>query len=189
MLDAGREVNAQIFEVRGCDRCRSAAINRVTVPEPLSLPLKREVAFAVTNNENQPIYVNVFVIDSAGDMAVIFPNQWVASNKAMEIAPKQTIKIPQTEDNFKFVTQEPKGRTEVLIIASLTPLSSSLKAMQTLASRGGQTRGPVALTDPTEVVAGLMTDLRGDRGAPTTTEIRQVDTSKIVAMAINFDVI
>lgn len=190
MLDAGREVNAQIFEVRGCSRCRSAPTNRATPLELVRLPLKQEVAFAVTNNENQAIYVNVFVIDAAGDMAVIFPNQWVASDEAMKIAPKQTVQIPKAGDTFSFVTQEPKGRTEVLVIASLTPLSSALKAMQTLASRGGQTRGPVALNDPTEVIAGLMADLRSDRSsAPAATEIRQVDTAQIVAMAINFDVI
>lgn len=177
---------AQTFDVRGCGRCRPD--NSVGTTNPRALPLGTDVFFTVTNQESQDLYVNVFVIDSVGDMAVIFPNNWVASADAMRVPAGTQVQIPNPDDPFTFKTQKPLGRTEVLVIASVTPLNKSLQALQKLASRGAQTRGPVALNEPTDMIGSLLEDLDGTRSAPGSA-VRTIDVAQIAAMSISFDVL
>jgi len=112
----------------------------------------------------------------------------------MRVAAGQTLRVPGAEAGFNLVTQEPKGATKFLIIASATPLGNALKALQGVASRGGQYRGPVTLRDPTEVVGNLLDDLgtksRGSRGiASSNSRTRNVDTSQLAALSITFEVV
>jgi hypothetical protein len=185
---------AQLFEVRSGQRDRGAAATVTRSLAPTRLPLGTPVQFSIQNNESRDLYVNVFVIDAAGDMTVIFPNQWTASAEVMRIAAGRSLQLPDQSDNFSFVTQEPKGTTEVLIIASATPLGNSLKALQQLAVRGGVSRGPVGVGDPVAAIAGLLSDLeagtRSSRGTmASTAEVQRVDTSQLAALSITFEVI
>lgn len=49
--------------------------------------------------------------------------------------------------------------TEVLIIASVTPLQKALLAMQALASHRNQLSDPVSLAAPIEMIDNLLSDL------------------------------
>lgn len=186
---------ANAFTVRGIGKTTTAPPVTVPVARGAALPLRTPIQFRITNHESRDVFVSVLVIDSAGEMAVVFPNQWTASADVMRVSAGQTIQIPSTTDSFKLVTQEPKGSTEVLIVASGMPLGNSLKALQRIAASGGQSRGPVALSEPTDVVSSLLDDLdagtRSVRGTSASVNpgVRSVDTTQLAAMSITFEVV
>ncbi len=148
-----------------------------------------EVRFAITNNETRDLYISVLVIDASGEIAVIFPNQWTAAADAARLAPGKTLSLPDPDKGtFNLVVQEPKGLTEVLVIASAVPIRTALKALQAVAKRGGVQNGPLAPDNPTEVIDSLLSDVttRGGLGAK---QARKVDTSQLATMSITFEVI
>lgn len=129
-------------------------------------------------------------------MTLIFPNQWAADGEVARVEAGQTLLIPDpNRDRFNLQTQEPPGVTEVLIIASVTPLQTALKAMQAIASHRNQLSGTVSLADPLEVIDNLLCDLaqsdakaRNNSIAPTQ-QIHHVFTTKLAAMSMTFEVI
>ena len=140
------------------------------------------------------------MIDAEGEMTVIFPNDWSASETAALIKPKQKLVIPQAGiDGFKLTIGEPLGIAEALVIASTTPLRTSLKVLQTIAKRSGleNRRSPMAVNDDLlEVTDNLLNDLdagtrNGDNVATTELpdNVRGIDTRKLAAMAIAFEVL
>ncbi len=181
------QILAQSFTVRGGDR---ANIQPAISPAANQLTLGTAIQFIIKNNEVRDLYFSVLVIDSAGEIAVIFPNQWTASDDVTRIAAGQALQIPDaSKDNFRLVAKEPKGISEVLIVASSSPLSQALKALRQIARAD---RGPVTLNDPTQVVSDLIDDLgggtRGVSGA-TSGSVGSVDTTQMAAMSIAFEVI
>lgn len=193
---------ATTFPIRGI-ASQTIPINQTNQTQNLpansrQLPLATPVQFRITNNETRPLYISVLVIDSVGEMAILFPNNWTATDDVMQLNPNQTLLLPDpSKDNFSFVTQQPKGTSEVLIIASTTPLRKALSALRVVASRGQQDRGPLTPQEPTEVIDTLLADFdEGTRGNPTFTRtgdssqgIKSIDTSQIAAMSITFEVI
>ncbi|MCL1475515.1 caspase family protein [Argonema antarcticum] len=160
------------------------------------LPLGTSIQFRIVNNESRNLYLSVLAIDSTGEMSILFPNNWTATDDVMQLNAGQTLLLPDpSKDNFTFVTQKPKGITEVLIIASTTPLRKALSALRSIASQGQQQRGPFTPSEPTEVIDRLLDDLdEGTRGNPTAVAvqnqgIKSIDTSQIAAMSITFEII
>ncbi|MEH2198411.1 caspase family protein [Nostoc sp.] len=163
------------------------------------LPIGTTINFQVQNNESSPLYVSILVIDAQGEMTVIFPNDWSASEDAALVEAKQKRVIPQADDGFKLTIGDPLGLSEALIVASTTPLRTSLKALQTIAkARGLENRNaPVALPDEVlDVTNSLLFDLdAGTRGGIKVEGIalpdgvRGIDTKKLAAMAIAFEVV
>jgi hypothetical protein len=155
------------------------------------------VQFQINNDESRDLYISILVIDPSGEISVIFPNQWVATDDVMRVGAKQAIQIPDLTkgDNFTLVAQEPKGVAEVLIIASATPMSKALQSLRQVASRTGNNRGPVMPNEPTQVIGNLLDDLdegtRGSRGSTggSSQGVKSVDTSQMAAMSITFEVI
>ncbi|MEH2263287.1 caspase family protein [Nostoc sp.] len=163
------------------------------------LPIGTTINFQIQNNESSPLYVSILVIDAQGEMTVIFPNDWSASEDAALVEAKQKRVIPQADDGFKLTIGDPLGLSEALIVASTTPLRTSLKALQTIAkARGLENRNaPVALPDEVlDVTNSLLFDLdAGTRGGIKVEGIalpdgvRGIDTKKLAAMAIAFEVV
>ncbi len=180
---------ASTFAIRGK---APAAQSQTSVGDPKKLPLGTSLQFQITNNEPRNLYFSVLVIDAIGEMSVIFPNQWVASAEVMKVAAGQTLIIPEpSKDSFRLVTQEPKGTTEVLIIASSTPLGNALKALQGVASSRGQSRGPIGLTDPNDLISNLLNDIgtsTRSQSAPSSPSY-SIDVSQLAALSITFEVI
>ena len=168
-------------------------------PRPASgsanrLPIGTKVELAIRNQEARDLYLSALVIDPTGEMAVIFPNQWTSSDDVTRVKAGATLRIPGSTDNFSLVTQAPKGVSEVLIVASTSPLRQALQALRQVASRGSQSRGPVAPGDPTNVIDDLLGDLdasttRGLSVVSNAPGVRSVDTSQIAALSITFEVI
>jgi len=157
-------------------------------PQVRQLAVGQGIQFRIENREARDLYLSVLVIDATGEMAVLFPNQWTAASDVTRLAAGRTLYLPHPgRDRFRLVTQEPRGTTEVLVIASSTPLDQALRALRELASQSGQTRGPVGLEDPTEVVDTLLNDL--NRSPVGRSQTVAVDARQLAALAISFDVI
>lgn len=199
------EVIASSFTIRG-SLGSGTPVNRptpVVPPNSQKLPLGTAVQLQVTNNEASQLYLSVLVIDPTGEMSVIFPNQWAAAEEVTLVAAGQTLKIPEpNKDSFSLVTQEPKGVSEVLILASRTPLRKALQSLRAVAAaRGGQRSGPVTLeasgqlNEPAEVIDNLLDDVNnGNRGSVSNATlssgtVRNIDTSQLAALSITFEVI
>lgn len=159
------------------------------------IPLGKKVQITITNQENKNLYVSVLVIDSAGDMAIIFPNSWTANIDSTLVKAGQIINIPQIgKDPFMLTVQPPLGNTEILIIASDSPLQESLKLLQNIANNRGTRNGPISINNNmTELANNLVGDLaknsRNDirgLGVETASNINIIDTTKLGAMSITF---
>lgn len=202
-----QKIIAETFAIRGVkpgfvDSNQTVAVSPVKFSE-LGIPqltVGTQIDFQIENNESSDLYVSILVIDAAGEMTVIFPNDWSASETAALIKPKQKLVIPQAgRDSFKLTIDEPVGISEALIIASTTPLRTSLKVLQTIAKRSGleNRRSPISVNDDLlEMTDNLLNDLdKGTRSGTdgVTTElpdnVRGIDTKKLAAMAIAFQVL
>ena len=167
------------------------------------LPLFAPVQLQIANRENRDLYVCVLVIDPSAEMTMIFPNQWTAPEDASQLGAGQTLLIPDpNRDHFTLQTQEPKGVTEVLILASVTPLQKAIAALQTIAKSRNQLQGPVALSAPIEAIENMLSDL-GESNA--SNKLRQqliynnsvssgervhlIDTTQMATMSMTFEVI
>ncbi|MEM9818028.1 MAG: caspase family protein [Cyanobacteria bacterium P01_D01_bin.6] len=157
-------------------------------PGVLQVPVGTGLRFAIENLENRDLYLSVLVVDAAGIMAVIFPNNWTASVEATLLPAGETLMLPDS-GSFRLVTQPPSGTTEVLVVASTSPLDNALRGLQQIADDAGLTRGPVGIPDPNDVVGSLLEDISdGTRGTGTSTT-RSVSVSQLAALSLTFDVI
>jgi len=187
-----QQIIAQEFTLRGSG---PSPLTRQLSPVAAipRIPVNQSVQIQIQNQERRELYFSVLVINSTGEMTVLFPNQWTADAATTRVAAGSTLQIPNpATDTFKLVTQPPTGATEVLIIASSIPFGRALKALQAIASRGGQTRGPVGLAEPIEVVGDLLADLSQTRsvdGARGSSATRFVDTTQTAALALTFEVV
>ncbi|GAB4202246.1 MAG: hypothetical protein Fur006_55590 [Coleofasciculaceae cyanobacterium] len=193
-----KNVVAEVFTVRGSIG-QGTPSPRPTRPLPADaskLPIGTRVQFEIKNNEPRDLYISILVIDPTGEISVIFPNQWTETDDVMQVRAGQTEQIPNpTRDTFTLVAQEPKGVAEVLIIASATPMSKALQALQKIAMREGTDRGPVTPSEPTTVISSMLDDLNeGTRGsrdssASSSQDVQRFDTRQMAAMSITFEVI
>lgn len=191
----GSELLAKTFTVRGVGK--GSVGNRPTPKMPSDikkLPLGTAVQFEITNNENYDLYFTILMIEPTGEMSVIFPNQWTTTDEVMRVKAKQKLLVPEPNNSsFSLVTQEPLGVAEALVIASAKPLKNALLAMQAIASRGGNTRGPITPDEPTEVVENLLEDLsesnRNKGLIAGDYKLKRINTNKMAAMSITFEVI
>ena len=202
-IAGSQKVLSETFPVRGFQKQQGA--NQKPQKKPIitengipKLSIGTQVTFELENQESIPLYVSILVIDAAGEMAVIFPNNWTVSDGAALLAAGEKRTIPIPSDGFKLTVGEPLGMTEALIIVSTNPLRNSLKVLKGIAKRGNTTRGPVApnedefldLTD--KLLNDLDTATRGGlnvEGISLPAGVRGIDTNKLAAMAIPFEVV
>lgn len=200
-------VLAQEVTIRGSQGNGNPANQPSSVASPSSqtLPLGTPVQLQVTNNESSELYLSVLVIDPTGEISVIFPNTWAVADEVTLVAAGQTLKIPDpSKDNFVLKTKEPKGVSEVLILASRTPLRKALQTLRSLAAAQPEINkrgGPVTLrtsdqmNEAAEVIDNLLDDVNnGTRGSkrnttPSSDTVRSIDTTQLAALSITFEVI
>ncbi|PNW47904.1 UNVERIFIED_CONTAM: hypothetical protein BEN50_11570 [Euhalothece sp. KZN 001] len=164
MFTQGNQTIAQEVTVRGD--------NPVTETETLNqeftdtqsnlahVPLGTEIGLKVVSQEDRELYLTVLVTDSTGEITVVYPNTWTRDEDDNLLSPGEVRRIPNLEDRFRLIVQEPLGATEILIIASTSPMQSGLRALQSLAQSRGQTRGPQTLgTDSLEIIDNLLEDI------------------------------
>ncbi|NER51515.1 MAG: DUF4384 domain-containing protein, partial [Symploca sp. SIO1A3] len=215
------EVAATAFTVRGGDPKGVARSDRTISKVPNSspsststqavvikdgiatIPLGKRLQFELKNAEDYDLYLTVIVVSPEGDMILLFPNSWTADDNAALVEAGQTRFIPDPSkgDQFKITVGKPLGMVEVLIIASATPLSNALKALQSIATEPGQRGKPLLLAEESiAVIDNLLGDFdQGTRGSrpnlellPRTPKIqfapnvRAVNTTQLAAMSITY---
>jgi Caspase domain/Domain of unknown function (DUF4384) len=186
--------------VKGLTRSAEAAAHASASPTPLlkegQLPLKTRFQVEFYNGDTKPVYLTLLAIDVVGQIDVLYPNDFTENAVVRPVAPITTVRIPTEKDGFDLVTLEPKGLTEILVIASLQPfnVSSSLKA--TLQSLGGDQRGPVSLNDPLQAAGELMTAFGSTRSKHpldeernTGSQARILSTDAVATLSLTFEVI
>lgn len=120
------------------------------------------IQIQVQNNENRNLYIGVVLIESSGNLVVLFPRDWDAPEDAALVALGKTITVPQQGDNFQFRLHGPFGTLEVLVLASVKPIRNALRGLQNIArSRNVGRSSPLALSEdePLEVMENLLQDL------------------------------
>ncbi|BAY93686.1 caspase family protein [Tolypothrix sp. LEGE 11397] len=168
------------------------------------LPLDTTIAFQVHNQESVPLYVTILGIDSAGEIANLFPYDWSEEPiLAASIAGGDKVLIPKAEhqrSGTRINIGKPLGFSEILIIASPTPLRDLLEKLQAIADAQGQA-GKRSLITATgdeflDLTNNLLDDLdRSTRGGIIVENIqlpegeRGVDTTKLAVMSIPFEVV
>ncbi|WP_243147329.1 DUF4384 domain-containing protein [Scytonema sp. UIC 10036] len=148
-----QKIISQAFTVRGRANSKQPARPvTITGNDIPKLPLETQVAFQIENQEPVDLYVSIFVIDAEGEIATIFPdNQLISLSEEAALIrawEKRIIPDDEEEDAFTLNINEPLGITEALIIASTSPLSESIKALQKIVKRRGATkRSAIPVTD------------------------------------------
>jgi hypothetical protein len=194
--DSATEILGAAFTARGCNHPKDCDIATSRSPETLlqQIPVNSRFFFEITNNEAEALYLGVLAIDTAGEIVVLFPNQYQDSlseaefQEATQVPPNSSLRIPDPHrgDPFVLVAEE-TGVGEVLIVASPQPMTEALSRLRNL-SRGQ--RGPVALSDPIAVVGDLLGDV-STRSATnrSRTATHQITTASLAALSIAFAVV
>ncbi len=176
---------AQAFTVRG-----SHSPSQPTARLARQLPINVPFQFRVVNREPTALYLSILVIDSTGDITVLFPNQYGAGEESARIEGNRTLLIPNpAQDNFQFAT-ESKGVGEALIIVSRSPLRKALLALKNLAVEQESPQRGALVTPSVEAISDLLTDLSRTRsGGSQISASPQLNVSEIAALSITFEVI
>lgn len=148
---------AKQFAVRGNETPASEAEVAVEFQNPTSglteVPVGTDARLEIRNQENRDLYLAIFVIDTTGELTAIYPNIWTQAADTSRVQARQTLVVPGPEDLFRLVVQEPLGTTEIIILASTSPLTGGVRALQALAKLRGDTEGPQALSDRSLAIA------------------------------------
>ncbi|BAZ02899.1 peptidase C14 caspase catalytic subunit p20 (plasmid) [Tolypothrix tenuis PCC 7101] len=168
------------------------------------LPLETKIAFHVDNKESVPLYVSILGIDSAGEIGILFPYDWSEEPiLAASIEATSKVLIPKAEhqrSGTRINIGKPLGFSEILIIASPTPLRDLLDNLQKLADSQRQAGKRSLITATGDEFLGLTNNLlddldRSTRGGIVVENIqlpegeRGVDTNKLAVMSIPFEVV
>ena len=163
------------------------------------IPLSTPVQLQIQNKEAEALYITVLIINPEGAIDVIFPNTWSAAENATLVKTGETLAIPKASDPWQITVQEPLGLSEVLVVASKSPLRKSLQSLQTIAQQEARGDLPVSIgNNSTEIVNLLLEDISSDnqenisRNNSTSSEITSKekvhpsDTTQIAAMSISY---
>ena len=166
------------------------------------IPLSTPVQLQIQNKEAEALYITVLIINPEGAIDVIFPNTWSAAENATVVNAGETLAIPQASDPWQITVQEPLGLSEVLVVASKSPLRKSLQSLQTIAQQEARGDLPVSIgNNSTEIVNLLLEDISSDnqentnRNNSTSSEITSKekvhpsDTTQIAAMSISYQAV
>lgn len=185
---------SQSFPVRGRGNPGQPTRGRET-PQMPELKVGTPIQFEVKNDEAEALYFSVLLIGADGEVALIFPVDWIVPEEAALVMAGQSRNIPEAGDGYSLKIGSTLGVSEALILASRKPLRDFLKIMQDFAAVTGTSRGPVApdVAALSDAVQKLFGDLRGHTRSAIEIDIdpnyNASDTTQIAAMSIPFRVI
>ncbi len=209
ILGTKETVAAQAFTSRSPSKVDELSVNFPQNPNIIyqnsipQIPLKTLIQFQIKNQETSDLYITVFVINPEGNINVIFPNTWSAADNATLVKAGEILKIPKAEDIWLLEIIAPLGLTEILVVASKSPLRKSLQNLQTIAQSQGRGDLPVTITDnSTNIIDFLLQDIDSStipenrsRNSANSSEItsrekaRLSDTTQLAAMSITYQAV
>lgn len=148
------------FASRGAAEAGSA-------PVSLTPPQFREntrLQVKIENQEAADLYVAVLIVMADGTLNVLYPNGWDEPEESAQLT-RQAVEltIPGPRADYAMAVEGTSGFPEFLVLASREPLRDTLKALQTIASNRGVSRGlPVgglADNEPLDLINSLLGDL------------------------------
>jgi hypothetical protein len=156
------------------------------------------IKISITNQETKPLYLSSLIIKEDGSLKLLYPANWLAPEEEPRI--ENSLTIPRPEDGINLVPQG-AGYVELLVLVSTAPLRNVLRALQTIASRGGTQRGilSVGSDDSFAVLGHLLNDIGSlSRGASGDADIaaqssgagdrRSLDTNTLAAFSTVIEV-
>ena len=194
LLDNEQTLVAENLTLRGDEVdpvCSSRDRDALSLPSN-RLSLDERFQFTITNYESRVLYCTILVLDTAGEITVLFPNQFQSNeqNRLLELTslyPGKCRIIPDSSDEFNLRAKE-TGVGEVLIITSLNPLTQGVLKLKTLAAERERERGPQELDDPLDFVAALIEDFSNPRDSSPESD-RTVSPTNLAALILSFQVI
>ncbi|HIK30841.1 MAG TPA: caspase family protein [Oscillatoriales cyanobacterium M4454_W2019_049] len=188
-------IQGSVAPVRGGGGNPGQPTRSRAVPDLPELKVGTDVQFEVTNNEADDLYFSVLLIGADGEVALIFPVDWVAPIESSRVAAGESRNIPEDTDSFGLRIGSTLGVSEALVLASRQPLRDFLKIIQDLAATRGVSRGFVGADaeESANAVASLLGDLRGNTRGALDIYAREgrntIDSAQIAAVSIAFRVI
>ncbi len=183
---------ASAFTARGGNG-RTTEVGTLNGGEISQIPVGVEVQCEVTNGESRDLYVTLLVITTTGELVVVFPNSWTAGVDAALVKAGETRLIPDgNRDPFKLTISPPLGTAEILAIASLSPLRTSLQQLQQIAAARGTREGVLGLEEESvSAVENLWADLNQTRNITASFDPRSriAQTEQMAALSITFQVV
>jgi len=163
-----------------------------------TLKPKTEIKVHVKNQENRNLYIAVLVIDSGGNIVLLYPSDYDSPQDASLVAPGKELVVPPITGNpdkdFQFIVKGPSGFLELLILASTEPLRNALRGLKQIAKgRGTRSGNPLALTGDESVksMESLLGDLDNTTRAGIASvrgDVRGVDTTQLAALSATIEV-
>ena len=155
-----------------------------------NLPLNKLFQFQIKNNSPHSLYVMMLLIDSTGELTLIYPYQWTNLNREMLLASKDTLIIGEPK-KLKLQAVE-KGLAEVLIIASRSSLDKAAYGLKRVeqelkVQESNQKKCLVDQTRGSQVIGDLINDLSGERSGKSA-KAGEVETSNIATVSFSFEV-
>lgn len=127
----------------------------------IAFPANTNIQVEIQNNESSNLYISAVLIDSSGNLIVLFPLDWDAPEDAA-LVPSGKMKVfPELEGNWDIRLLGPSGTLELLVLASVKPIRNALKGLQSIArSQGARRDLPLGLSEdePVSVMASLLSD-------------------------------
>ncbi|MBD2340992.1 caspase family protein [Calothrix sp. FACHB-156] len=167
---------------------------QIRVAQAVEFKPGTNIQLQVQNNESRNIYISAVLIDSSGNLVVLFPRDWDAPEDEALVPPGKNIAIPQIGDNFQFRLKGPSGTLEVLVLASIKPIRNALKGLQNIARNRDIGKGsPLGLSEdePVQVMGNLLADLNemARAGLEIISDgVQAVDTTKLAAISTLIEV-
>ena len=200
-VDNQKTLTAQTFPSRTTTKVSEIDANTLNNPNLkykngiLQIPFNTSVQFQVKNQETDDLYISVLVINPQGKIDFIFPNSSSADESYTLVKAGKTIQIPNPEsDDWQIKIIEPLGLSEVLVVASKSPLRKSLQNLQTIAQTQEKRNSSVDIEDnSTNTISLLLEDidsssLEENRGITSRKQVR-VDNTQIAAMSITYEAV
>ena len=157
-----------------------------------TLKPKTEIKVHVKNQENRNLYIAVLVIDSSGNIVLLYPADYDSPEDASLVVPGKELVVPNT-GNRELIVKGPSGFMELLVLASTEPLRNALRGLKQIArSRGTRSGEFLGLTGDESVTA--MESLLGDLDDTTRAsiavrgDVRGVDTTQLAALSATIEV-
>jgi hypothetical protein len=176
---------------RGTKNAQSTLPSGVSNSQTQAFKPGTAIQIQVQNNESHNLYFSALVIDSSGNITILFPF-WDAPEERALVAPQTTLTIP--EGGVRFRLKEETGTFEMLVLASTKSLRSALRGLKDIATNQKRGRGtPMTLheDESVDVMEKLLGDLDNHaRSAGVTIEgVQEVDTAQFAAISSIIEVV
>lgn len=128
--------------------------------QPKPLKPETQVEIEITNHESRDLYIGALVIDSDGNLSILYPVDWEAPESASLVPAGRSLTIPRPTD-VPFIAYGPAGTFELLMLASTKPLRNTLRGLQRITRARGVSRGEflgLEADEPVEVMEALLGD-------------------------------